>query len=210
MKFRLWCKRAPLVAAAVLAVSPAAAQFNMEIMQKWGAVAVIRYAVVGVSAADTLVVNAGTNGLAAVKDRVELVFDWDQTQAKLVGEPAIKNFPSELGAIRNGADGCRAPTLAGKYEHFTVVSLKEGLGGQLAMSVRKDFPGGAVPVACTGGSQAVPAKSETRTEDLVVPGIMILAMPPQPGANLSVSADGKSMVFTDKGWIWTYTPTPVR
>jgi hypothetical protein len=90
------------------------------------------------------------------------------------------------------------------------VSLKEGLSGQLAMSVRKDFSGGAVPVACTGGAQSVPAKSETRREDFMVPGIMILAMPPQPGGNVSVSADGKSMIFVDKGWTWTYTPTPAR
>ena len=91
-----------------------------------------------------------------------------------------------------------------------MLSLKEGLGGQLSMSVRRDFPAAAMPVACTGGSQAVPAKSETTSEAFVVPGVMILAMPDQAGGNLSVAADGKSIVFVDKGWTWTYTPTPAH
>jgi hypothetical protein len=210
MKFRPWCTRAALVSAAFLAVAPAAAQLNVEIMQKWGAVTVIHYVVVGVYGADTLIVNAGTNGYAGVKDRVELAFDWDQTQAKLVGEPVIRNFPAETGTIRNGAAGCRAPTLNGKYDHLTLLSVAEGLGGQLMMSARRDFPAAAMPVACTGGSQAVPAKSVTSTEEFVVPGTMIFAMPSQAGAAQTVSADGNSIVFVNKGWTWTYTLTPVR
>jgi hypothetical protein len=210
LNLRHLSKRVAFVAAGILAAAPAAEQLNAEIMQKWATVTVVRYTVVGAYAADTLIVNAGTNGYATVKDRVEMVFDWDQTTAKLVGEPTLKNFPAEVGAMRNGAKGCRAPALNGAYEHFTLVSLKEGLGGQLAMSVRSDFPAADMPVACTGGSQAVPAKSVTRSEELAVPGTMILAMPKAVGGAQTVSADGKSVVFVDKGWTWTYTPAPVR
>jgi hypothetical protein len=213
MKIRLWCRRGALAAAfagAAFAAAPAAAQVNTDVMQKWAVVKVVRYTVAGEYSAETLVVNAGTSGYAEVKDRVEMTFDWDQTEAKLVGEPVIKNLPSEIGAMRNGAKGCRAPTLNGKYEHFTALSLKEGLGGQLEMSVRRDFPGAAMPVACTGGSEAVPAKSTTESREFIVPGTMVLAMPAQPGGQLTVSPDGKSMIVVDKGWTWTYTPTPVK
>ncbi|MEN6543642.1 hypothetical protein [Parvibaculum sp.] len=214
MKIRLW--RTPsafamaLTATLFIGAPVAAAEINAEVMQKWATVTVVHYAVTGDYSADALIVNAGTNGYAPVKDRVEVSFDWDQTEAKLVGEPIIKNLPTEIGALRNGAAGCRAPALNGKYEHFTLLSLKEGLGGQLAMSVRRDYPAAAMPVACTGGSESVPARSTTENADLAVPGTMILAMPVEPGSQLTVSSDGKSMIVVDKGWTWTYTPTPVR
>jgi len=195
---------------AALIATPASAQMDMAVMQKWMTVSVVRYVVVGEYAADTMVMNAGTNGYAPVKDRVEMTFDWDQTEAKLVGVPVIKNFPSELGAIRNGAKGCRAPTLTGAYEHMSVLSLTPGLGGQLKMEARRDYPAASSPVACTGGSQAVAAKSVTETQDFVVPGVMILAGPAAASGSVKVSADRKSIISTDKGWTWTYTPTPVK
>jgi len=213
MDVRLRRGRGALVAGLVAAASfaaPATAQFDAEIMQKWMTVTVVHYAVTGVYAADTLIVNAGTSGYAEVEDRVEIGFDWDQTEAKLVGEPTIENLPSKTGALRNGADGCRAPTLGGPYEHFTLQSLTDGLAGQLAMSVQRDFPAAEMPVACTGGSETVPARTETEIGDFVVPGTMILAMPQEAGGQLTVSPDGESMIFVDKGWTWTYTPTPVR
>ena len=213
MRFRPRCKRDALITGFVAAVStaaPAAAQFNTEVMQKWATVTIVHYAVVGTYAADTLIVNAGTNGFAEVKDTVEVSFDWDQTQGKLVGEPTIENFPSELGALRNGADGCRPPALNGSYEHFTLLSLTEGLGGQLAMSIQRDSPAADMTVACTGGSESVPASSTTESSEFAVPGTMILAMPVEAGGPLTVSPDGTSMIFVDKGWTWTYTPTPVR
>jgi hypothetical protein len=67
-----------------------------------------------------------------------------------------------------------------------------------------------MPVACTGGSEPVPASTATESQEFVVPGTMILAMPVEAGGPLTISPDGESMIFVDKGWTWTYTPTPVR
>jgi hypothetical protein len=202
--------RAACAAAAFFAVAPAAAQLNMELMQKWAAVTVVRYTVVGQYAGDTMIINAGTSGYAMVKDRIEIVFDWDQSTGTLVGEPTLKNFPSDLGEPRNGAQNCRPPKLNGSYEHATVLALKDRLGGQIEMSLKRDFPAAEMPTACTGGAQAVPARSVMRNEELVVPGTMILAMPASGGGEQTVTPDGKSIVYVDRGWTWTYTPTPVR
>lgn len=201
--------RAACAAAAFLAVAPAAAQLNMELMQKWAAVTVVRYTVVGKYAGDTMIINAGTSAYATVKDRIEIVFDWDQSTGTLVGEPKLKNFPSEVSAPRNAVHNCNPPTLTGSYEHATVVALKDRLGGQLEMSLKRDFPAAEMPTACTSGSQAFPARSIMRNEELVVPGTMILAMPAS-GGEQTVTPDGKSIIYVDRGWTWTYTPTPVR
>ena len=213
-----WCKRgAPAIAFAATAFSavlsaaaPAAAQFDAEVMQKWATVTVVHYTVTGTFSANTLVVAAGTSGLADVADRVEIGFDYDQTAAKLVGEASIVNFPSTFASLRNGAEGCTPPTLHGAYEHFTLVSLKEGLGGQLEMTAQRDFPAADMPRMCSGGTEAVAARSVTEVETFVVPGVMILAMPIEPSNSLTVSADRTSLTQVDKGWTWTYVPTPVR
>ena len=213
MKSGLCGKRGTLAAVlfAVLCITmPAAAQMKMDVMQKWMTVTVVHYAVVGEYSADTLIVNAGTSGYAEVKDRVEINFDWDQTEAKLVGEPTFKNFASEMGALRNGAEGCQVPTLDGPYEHFTLQSVKQGMSAQLALTAQRNYPAAGMPRDCTGGPESVPAKSEELNEELTVPGTMILAMEMEAGGNPTISPDGNSLIFTDKGWTWTYTLTPVK
>jgi hypothetical protein len=190
--------------------SVAFAQFNQELMMKWAAVSVIHYSVVGDYEGEDMVVRGGTNGLAHVTDHVEIGFDFDQTEAKLIGTPVIKDFPSTMGAIRNGADGCLPPTLSGTYEHSTIESLEPGLAGQLAMTVRTDYPAATMMLVCTSGKQAVDAHSEVQHEEFFVPGVMILAMPGEQSSDMTISEDGKSIVIKRHGWTYVYTPTPVR
>jgi hypothetical protein len=49
-----------------------------------------------------------------------------------------------MGVLRNGAQGCRAPVVTGHYEHSSIESITDGLGGQIAMKVRTDYPAGSV------------------------------------------------------------------
>lgn len=196
----------------LLCIVPARAQMDMGVMNKWMAATVIHWSVVGDYEGEALILNVGTSGYAQVKDHVEIGFDITTAgNGGLVGTPTFKDAPTQIGSLRNGAKGCRAPTVSGRYEHSTITSLKDGLGGQLAMTVRTDYPAGAVPVACTGGNQASPARSSTTHQDLIVPGIMLLAMGDQmSGKDVRVSKDKKSLIVKRGGWTYTYTPTKVR
>lgn len=214
MILRLWRSGCALVAAfaatTLSAASPATAQFDADVLQKWMTVTVVHYAVTGEFNGSAMVVDAGTNGIAQVGDRVEIGFDYDQTTATLVGEPSIRNFPSTLGDLRNGAEGCTPPTLHGTYEHFTLISLKGGLSGQLEMTVQRDYPAADISQVCTGGAESVQARSVTEVEPFTVPGVMVLAMPLDPTGSLTVSGDRATMTQAQDGWTWTYTPTPSR
>jgi hypothetical protein len=194
----------------VFTVHPADAQMNQDVMMKWMDAKVVHYSVVGDFEGEDMVVQAGTNGYARVKDHVEIGFDYDITQAKLVGAAVFKNFPTEMGALRNGADRCRAPTIAGNYEHATIESLKDGQGGQLQMVVRTEFPTAQMTVACTGGNQAVAAHVKSDHVDFIVPGIMMLAMGDAMTGELTVSKDHKSFIVKKVGWTYVYTPTKVK
>jgi hypothetical protein len=173
---------------------------------------VIRWRVVGDYSGDELILNAGTNGYAPVTDHVELTFDYtSEGNGGLTGTPTVTNFPSVVGALRNGAVGCRAPTMSGAYEHSTITELKDGFGGQLTMVVRTDYPSGQVPVACNGGNQPSPARSPTTETDLIVPSVGLLTMGDQlKGDEMRVAPDKRSLIIKHDGWAYTYTPSTVR
>lgn len=184
----------------------------MEAMTYWMDATVIHWSVVGDYDGDDLILNVSTNGYAPVKDHVEIGFDYTSAgNGGLVGTPTVTNSASQMGALRNGAEGCRAPTISGNYEHATIDAVEDGYGGQLIMTVRTDFPAGTVPVACTGGDQASPARSSTDQEELFVPGIALLFMDDQSAGNeVQVTKDKKSIVLQRHGWIYHYTPTKVK
>jgi hypothetical protein len=189
------------------------AQMNMEAMIYWGEAKVIRWSVVGDYEGDELILQVSTSGYAPVKDHVEIVFEYTSAgNGGLLGTPIVTNSTTEMGALRNGADKCEAPTISGgHYEHATIESIKDGLGGQLAMTVRTDYPAGSVPVMCSGKGQQVAQKSTTTQEDLPVPSIMMLAMGAEANsAELQVAKDGKSVVVKRNGWTYTFTPSKVR
>lgn len=197
--------------ASVVAKAPTGPATNDEIMELAGAT-VLHWAVVGDYAGENLILNVSTSGYAPVTDHVEIGFDYTmEGNGGLTGTPTFTDFPSTLGALRNGADGCRAPTVSGPYEHSTIERIENGLGGQLYLTVRTDYPAGEVPVACTGGNQASPAHSETGQVEFIVPGIALLMMGDQlTGDDLRVAPDKRSLIVKRDGWTYTYTPTKVR
>lgn len=184
----------------------------MDIMTQWMGATIIHWSVVGDYEGEALILNVGTSGYAPVKDHVEFGFDYSsEGNGGLVGTPTVTDSDTQVGALRNGADGCGAPTISGKYEHSTIEALENGYGGQLAMKVRTDYPAGAVPVACSGGDQASPARSSTEQQELLIPGIALLAMGDQLGGDdLRVAKDKKSFIVKRNGWTYTYTPTKVK
>ena len=92
----------------------------------------IHWTVVGDYSGDDLILKAGTNGYAPITDHVELSFDYTtEGNGGLTGTPRVTNFPSVVGAMRNGAVGCRPPTVSGVYERSTIEQLKDGFGGQI-------------------------------------------------------------------------------
>ncbi len=173
---------------------------------------VIHWSVVGDYTGEVLVLDVGTSGYAPVTDHVEIGFDYtSEGNGGLVGTPAFVDSTSQLGALRNGARGCRAPLVTGHYEHSSIESITNGLGGQLAMQIRTDYPEGSVPVACTGGNQASPAHSESTQVDFLVPSVALLSMGDQmPAGDISVSRDKRSIIIKTAGWTYTYTPTRLR
>lgn len=84
---------------------PAAAQ-DVELMARWTAIPVVRYAVVGKFTGQPEVIRGaqGFNRHGQVTDRVEITFDWNQNEMALVGTPTVSNFPSSVSLIEGS--GC--------------------------------------------------------------------------------------------------------
>lgn len=174
---------------------------------------VIHWSVVGDFAGDVLVLNAGTNGYAPATDHVEFAYDFTlEGNTGLTGTPTFTNFPSTMGPLRNGAEGCRAPTTTPpSYEHWTIEKIEEGLGGAVALTVRTDYPEGQVPVACTGGNQRSPAHVQTSHVELAIPSIALLTMGDLPAeVGYQLSSDRRSLIVEQDGWTYVYTPSRVR
>ncbi len=64
-----------------------------------------------------------------------------------------------------------------------------------------------VAQSCTASRKAVPAKTKTRPEELVVVLPVSFGMPLPDSDDLRISKDKKSLVTKKNGWTWTYTPT---
>jgi len=197
---------------------------DTDAMLKWTETKVVHYRAVGEFSGTLKILPRAE---AAVTDRVEIDFDWSQEENKLVGNPAIKNFPSKTGAI-SPMLGCPAPKVSGAFEFTTILSLKDQPDETLRMATpglvmegRRDYPASEVPLlpssaaaACGSTWEKLAAKSETFSEVFTVPLAMLLAMGKMGGEN--VAPDGKSFVYrfqagtANAGWTWTYTPTVVK
>jgi len=208
--------------ATVMSASHSSAQ-DYEAMAKWTEAKVIHYRVVGEFSGNLRIFLGGKNLPSPVTDRVEIEFDWNQQENKLVRPPVIKNFPSKAGPILPDL-GCPASKVSGEFEFFTMLSLKDQPEAMrmtapgLVMESRRDHPGGEGPLLPASSSQScgaawekVAAKSVTTSQVLSVPLAMMVAMGKMGGAN--VTADGKSWVdkfgpgTANEGWTWTFTPT---
>jgi hypothetical protein len=187
-------------------LSPLHAQ-DMDAMMKWGSADVIKYHIVGVYSAKTDVVAGSDIGYADVTDRVVIDLTWKQSEAKLVGTPTVVNEKSAVKNLANYEPKCAPPTLKGEYEHFTALSIKDGLAGSLEVQVQQIYPAANVIQFCTGAPKPVAGKTETRPEEFTVVSPMIFAMPATGSKDVTISADKKSIVVKKGGWTWTYTPS---
>lgn len=222
MRSRLFaCALAAIVPLITLAASPAFAQ-DIDAAARWMDLKIVHYRVVGEFSGEARILGdikspfpylASTD--ASVTDRVEIEFDWDQEEMKLTGKPAIRNFPTNAGALAQVA-GCPATKVEGVFEFATVLVLKDGAAlGTVGLDIRRDYVGGATPRlksdeggggACGDAWDTAAPKSVTDSDTtLGVPPAMMLAMPSEA---YPLSEDGKSIILKKKGWTWTFTPTP--
>jgi hypothetical protein len=181
---------------------------DMEAMMKWASADVVKYHIVGVYSAKTNIV-AGANdvGNADVTDRVVIDLTWKLSELKLVGTPTIVNEKSRVANLTNYDPKCAPPTISGDYEHATVLSIKEGLGGSLAMQVQQTYPTAKVIQFCTGAPKTVAGRTETTSQDLEIVSPILFAMPLTDSEPVTISPDKKSLIVKKDGWTWTYTPT---
>ena len=209
----------------LLCARPAWAQ-DMDAMLKWTEAKVVHYRVVGEFSGKAPVFLGGKNKPSDVTDRVEIEFDWNQEEYRLVGSPVIRNFASKAGPILPDLD-CPASKVGTGFEFATIVALKDQPqnmrlpGHGLILESRRDHPAGEGPLlpassaqSCGAQWEKVAASSVQASGKFDVPLAMLLAMGPAGGAK--VTPDGKSIVeefdpgSPFAGWKWTYTPTVVK
>ena len=206
MKLRVLTIALTAVSLAPLLASRPHAQ-DMDVMAKWASADVIKYHIVGVYSAKTDVVAGIEIGYADVTDRVVIDLTWKLSENKLVGTPTVANEKSTLKNLSNYEPKCNPPTLKGDYEHYTLLSIKEGPAGSPVMEVQRVYPAANVIQFCTGAPKPVAGKTETTVEEFGVVSPMLFAVPLTGNKEVTISADKKSIVVTKGGWTWTYTPT---
>jgi hypothetical protein len=129
----------------------------------------------------------------------------------VVGIPTYRDFPSEIGLLRNGAKGCPPRTITQKHEECTIVSIKEGVSVNLETVGRKNYPAAQMTVACTEGNKAVVAKQRTGHINLIIPGVMLLAMGPEANSeSVQVSPERDSITVKNSRWTFVFKSSIVR
>ena len=190
----------------ICAVAPVhAQQMDMDAMMKWGSADLVRYHIVGDYLGKPSIASDGS-GQADVTDRVVIDLTWKLSESRLVGMPAIQNTKTALTNPRDRTPQCLAPVLKGEYEHYDLLSVRDGPAGALDLEVQKTHPVVEVAQNCTAGRKAVPGKKETRKDQFAVASPVMLGMPLPDSDELRVSKDKKSLVSKKDGWTWTYTP----
>lgn len=209
LKTHLRCCTMVAVLATAGGVAPAVAQFDQAILMKWAGVQKVRYQVVGeFSDAKTMIIEGG---YAAVKDRVELEFVFDQTGGGLLGAAKVTNHPSTVADIRDYGSNCDAPSISDPYEHATVTKAENGYGGELHLTTVRKLAGGAVSVQCTGGRKQVAAAAKEEVTQLGVPAPGLLALPKEElDESLQVFPRTDTIVVKDGGWTWTFKLSAVK
>jgi hypothetical protein len=185
-----------------------AAQASVDSSRRWseGKGGLVHYHIVGVyKSAPDVIGDVNWIGYADVTDRVEFDMDWKLDEATLVGVPSVRNFKSAVANLRNWEPKCRPPTLQGPYEHYELLAVRQGLGGALQLQVQTSYPAATVIQNCTGSGKAVPASVARRPEELVV--LSPVLFDSARGGAVRVSTDRKSLISSQGGWTWTYTPS---
>ncbi len=134
-----------LVAAALSAgILPLQSGVDMALLQKWEDAKVIRYHVVGVHSARTMVVFGDYEGKADVTDRITLDFVWNKKTRKYVGDSGgqvlltgVRIYPP--AHVSQYPASCKQRAIPGGKED-AMLSLGPGDPAVLAMSVPKGSP----------------------------------------------------------------------
>ncbi len=198
------------IAVCLLGASAAhAQQMDMDAMMKWGAADVVRYHIVGVYQGKPTIAN-GSVARADVTDRVVIDFTWKLSEMKLVGAATFQNTKSTVTNPVDSEPKCLPPVLKGEYEHYELLSIKEGLSGSLEFQVQTRYPAVEVAQFCTASRKAMPAKNVVEEEQFVVISPVTFGMPLPDSDDLRISKDKKSLIAKKDGWTWTYTPTIVQ
>lgn len=166
--------------------------------EKWLKAREIYYRIVGEYADRT---SLDTHGDARVTDRVEIEFVLDPRTLMHKGDIVIRNERSQIEDVQPGIKGCRAPTLHGPFEFYTLEAVEPLVpGGPLGplAQVRfvREYPSMTVAHVCTA-SRRVEARTERETRPLRIP---------LTGEFLQRKAD--TIVVKELGWTWTYRATP--
>lgn len=187
-----------------------AATKQMDASRKWTEAkgGLIHYHIEGLFQGQVNIVGGSTwIGYADATDRVVIELDWKLGESKLEGAPLIQNFKSTTRNFRNPEPTCLPPIPHGDYEHFELLSVKNGLAGALELQVRTDYPMVDVAQMCTGSRVKVPASVKTRPEPFVVISPLLLDSKLPDSDNLRISKDRKSLIHKEAGWTWTFTPS---
>lgn len=183
-----------------------AQQMDMEAMQKWGAADLVRYHVIGQYKGQPAIASDGS-GRADVIDTVVIDFTWKLSEAKMVGQPTFQNSKSVLTNPHDWEPTCLPPVLKSEYEHYDLLSVKEGLGGALELESQTTYPTVEVAQSCTASRKSVAASKKTDTENFPVPSPVLFGMPVPGSDDLRISSDKKSLIVKKSGWTWTFTPS---
>jgi len=183
-----------------------AQQMDMDAMMKWAKADVIRYHIVGTYEGKTYIASDGS-GQAEITDGLVVDLTWKLSEYKLVGKPTFQNVKTVVKSVSDREPKCLPPVLKGEYEHYDVLSIKEGLAGSLELEVQTRFPVVEVVQFCTGSRKAVPAKIETEPQEFGVISPVAFGMPLPDSDDLRISKDKKSLISRKNGWTWTFTPT---
>jgi hypothetical protein len=191
---------------------------NMELMNKWSKVNLIRYEVRGeITLKGFQIPPTDADLYADVTDSVRLSFDWDKKKGVIVGTPVITNEParvSNLAGVDKGEPGkkrCPTGNINGAFEYFDVTTVRqEKPGPALELVGKRIHPETQVAEACGNKLRTYKGAVKEAKEYVVVPDPMILAYGGAQGVKtIQVTPDGKSIVMSalNNKWVWTFTPT---
>jgi len=197
---------------APLAAAPAAGQFDMAAIQKWGAARVMHYEITGAYKAATALAPGNVEGDAEVTDGVSVSLDWDMRAQALVGQPTFKNTTTKIGKLSPGhATECKPPTLDGPFEFFTLASIGADPAGVRLKGTRV-YPDASVITESPASCRLHPFKASQAEMTVLMPVVspMLALMPNGTNPNLVAAADQKSFTLKNKEWSWTYVPSVVK
>jgi len=206
-----------LVALGALVARPVAAQ-DLDAQLKWTEAKVVHYRIVGDFAGTVGIMSSEhTMRNAAISDRIEIEFDWDNQEMALLGTPLLRNSPTKLVALDpSPIEGC-PPARIDVGPEFATVTKVTAMSVLLQIEFTQHSAKGALPwigrdarSSCGAVWEEVSPSERTQEISLQLPPGMLLAMQPE-ATGYGFSKDGKSLLTKpENGWTWVITPSIVK